>query len=145
MSKPNMMLMMWLHSSPLTSMTTFTRLGFSNPPYFLSDQSHSNALLPLLQVEDLSNWITVLERLDEILLDMLSKLPSVDNFEIPADYSAEIVRSTCCILKFLSILLRSAKDKRYFLALQVHTQCMHQLAIELVRVSCYILAFTCIS
>lgn len=76
----------------------------------------------------------VLEKLDEILNNILPDICSCDQL----DASNKNVQSkfiVCNILKFLCLLLKSSKDKRYFLSLQVdclYIDCLNIIHYKLV-------------
>lgn len=63
-------------------------------------------------------WTTVLERLDKLLINAGAKLNTCDNMILDCD-DPVAKEMTCCVLKFLSLLLKAASDKRYYLALEV--------------------------
>jgi hypothetical protein len=85
---------------------------------FCSPALLSSSILSLFQVEDLNGWLPVLDQLEGILLDFGTKLASSTDLTA-VDEGGQSKRAVCAILRFLCLLLKSAKDKRFFLSLTV--------------------------
>jgi hypothetical protein len=65
----------------------------------------------------MNNWLKVLERLNDILDDFQAKIETAEATLVIED---EVKFTVCCILKFISVLFRSAEDKRFFMNFEVY-------------------------
>lgn len=71
-------------------------------------------------MEDLCEWIPVLEKIDNIILKhgtFIAKCePEKEHVEEEQDHHAKWI--ICCVLRFLSALFRAARNKSYFLSFE---------------------------
>jgi hypothetical protein len=70
-------------------------------------------------LEDLIHWLPVLEKLDDILLITFDSLLSVTGKSDNTQSYNESKRILTSVLNFLSLLLKCAKEKRYYISFKV--------------------------
>ena len=69
-------------------------------------------------MEDLNCWTSILERIDDILTRVGAEISTCDCL-IEVQTRVEAKGIICNLLRFLCLLLKASKDKRYFLSIQV--------------------------
>lgn len=83
--------------------------------------NQSNAFWFFKQMEDLCEWIPVLEKIDCIILKHMTCIskcePEKEYVGEGKEHSAKWI--ICCILRFLSALFRAARNKSFFLSFEV--------------------------
>lgn len=70
------------------------------------------------QNEDLSDWVPVLEQLEDLLLSYQCKIQTNSDFTITTINDEEFNNAkfdVCVLLKFLIVLVRSSDKKHYFM------------------------------
>ncbi len=70
------------------------------------------------KLQDLSQWLEALQKLNSLLEEL--RLLMLQNLNT----TSVAKRGICVILKFLSVLLKCSKDKRYFINFEVSSDSM---------------------
>jgi hypothetical protein len=71
------------------------------------------------QVEDLCAWAPVLEKLDTMLYAAGNNIATCDCLDLSVDPTINSAFIAAAILKFMTLLLKCSKDKRFFLPILV--------------------------
>lgn len=74
----------------------------------------------ILKVEDLCEWVFVLEKIDDIFAKHGIVIRRFELIEVPESDEEEARQMICSSLQFLSTLFRSAKNKCYFISFEVY-------------------------
>jgi hypothetical protein len=67
---------------------------------------------------DLSQWIEILGKFDDILEKYVNSIPKCNDEEV-ITFCADSKQIVCSVLRFLAVLLKGGKRKKYFQSFEV--------------------------